>query len=697
MKSESACLKAYQKEVERQFDPYKQWIEEYEEEVGLNPHCDLTYKILFMEECAGNWDITKYNEDIIILYSMKGVLDERAANCILKYMQQHEDVALAYADEDYFIEDGVISDITDLRILHQIGVDVEHCNPNTTGRVAPWFKPDYSPDTLLSFQYFGNIVALRTTRIRRTKVDVLTSPDSSVNLYDFFLKVSEKAKIGHIHEVLFHRQGVPSYALPHGTRKKYNEIKAEALKRRGMTGVFHTDEEGYTSIRYVPEYNPKVSIIIPSKDHPELLKMCIGSIRKLTKYSNYEIIVVDNGSACNHQIENEELAKRYDFRYLYQPMDFNFSKMCNIGAASAKGELLLFLNDDIEIVQEDWLEIMVGQAFLSHVGAVGVKLLYPGSTLIQHCGISNATVGPVHRLHNYSDEFSRYYGRNRMTYNYIGVTAACMMVKKRIFDQLDGFCEEIKVAYNDVDFCFRLYEAGFNQVVRNDVMCYHHESISRGKDEAGAKKVRLDSERKLLYERHPQLSPDRLDEDIKQSIDPFCTGTQLWKRNSMFMPGYLYEYENKKAVTEIAKLKNDSYHNMSNHTIIHNRFLCHPRYHYFDRSHVMISVDSRENNDLQYILTGWALLTKNDNALFEKHILLKDEKQNVLVIEPHTVLREDVAQYIEGQTNVLLAGFVLRLEKGSIPAGKYQIGVLFTSKTDKKKYAGYSEEYWEIE
>ena len=91
--------------------------------------------------------------------------------------------------------------------------------------------------------------------------------------------------------------------------------------------------------------------------------MCIGSIRKLTKYSNYEIIVVDNGSACNHQIENEELAKRYDFRYLYQPMDFNFSKMCNRGAASAKGELLLFLNDDIEIVQEDWLEIMVGQAF----------------------------------------------------------------------------------------------------------------------------------------------------------------------------------------------------------------------------------------------------------------------------------------------------------------------------------------------
>lgn len=697
MKTESSCRKAYRREVERQYDPYKQWIEEYEKEQLQEKYSDLSYRIVFMEECVGNWDVIKYDEDIIILYSMKGELDERATGVILQYMEEHKEVALAYADEDYLVDEYLESNSLDPKLLFQIGVDVEHCGPSLHGRIAPWFKPDFSPDTLLAFQYFGNIVALRTSKIRGTKVDPLTGPEYTINLYDFFLKVSEKAKIGHISEILYHRHGVQNYTLPHGTRKKYNTIKLEALKRRGQLGRFVTDEEGYTHIIYAPQYHPSVSIIIPSKDHPELVHMCVESIRKKTHYSQLEILVIDNGSANNHRLELEDLAKKFGFVYHYEPMDFNFSKMCNIGAELAKGELLLFLNDDIEVLDENWLEILSGQAMLPHVGAVGAKLLYPNSTLIQHVGISNSIVGPVHRLHNYSDDNSMYYGRNRMTYDEIGVTAACLMIRKSVFHEVDGFCEEIKVAYNDVDLCFKLFEKGYSQVIRNDVKLYHHESISRGRDLAGEKKQRLDAERTLLYERHPNLSPKKLEGDLYASIDPYCKGTQHWKRNSLFMPGYQFESERIHCYTIPEEIKNRCYVDSVTEYVIKDTFLRNPKGKIFDRSHIMMCLDSIEKTNEQVIMIGWTLLTQNDNALFTKRILLKNEQQQVFMVNPFTVLREDVAQYIEGQTNVLLSGITLRFPTRSLPKGRYQIGALFTSQIEKRKYAEYFEYYLEIE
>lgn len=188
-------------------------------------------------------------------------------------------------------------------------------------------------------------------------------------------------------------------------------------------------------------------------------------------------------------------------------MEFNFSFMCNCGGKVSKGEFVLFLNDDIEIPSKDplWLEKMLGQAQLSHVAMVGAKLLYPGTDIIQHDGIINLKEGPAHILCKAHDSKNYYYGRNRVEYNYSSVTAACMMVEKKIYTQLGGFNNELPVAYNDVDICLKAVEKGYYNVVRNDVCLYHHESVSRGLDIEQDKKNRLMKEKEKLYMSHTAL------------------------------------------------------------------------------------------------------------------------------------------------------------------------------------------------
>lgn len=696
LKSEVQCRYQYNTELENQFDPYLRWIARNEEKISLNTTSEVSYKIVFMEECAGNWDLTKYNADIVILYSMKGELDENAVGAILQYFEEYKDITMVYADEDYLISEDDLAKVKNENILWQIGMDVDHLNDGRTGRVAPWFKPDYSPDTLLSFQYFGNIVALQTKRIRRANVEILTTPDSYINLYDFFLKLSEKSEIGHLSKVLFHRHSLPSVAMPSGARKKYNDIKLEAIKRRGMMANFELDKEGYSHIRYVPDYRPLVSVIIPSKDHPELLRKCIESIKEHTTYTRYELIVVDNGSSEANKEQIMELKSQHGFQYLYEKMEFNFSKMCNIGAAVSKGELLLFLNDDIEVIQDGWMDILVGQAYVSHTGAVGVKLLYPDRETIQHAGVSNLAVGPVHRLHGYSDRSSIYYGRNRMTYNTLAVTAATMMVRRSLFDQVDGFREDLKVAYNDVDFCFKLYEAGFMNVIRNDVCLIHHESLSRGNDLTGEKRLRLDQEREMLYGFHKCFAPE-LEASAKKMeskvLDPYCHNTEYWKRNSLYMAGILEDQDNQNKFSEVIKIRETGYRNTDNDIVIKKKDLMMPKTRFFDRTHIMMNIDRMQDMGDFVEIEGWTLVTKHDNALFRKHLLLKGEKQELYVIQPMDVLRTDVEENIEGQVNVLMSGFVLRIKKEVFSGDRYQLGACFVSLTNKKYYVAYSEEY----
>ncbi len=676
----------YQREVARQYDPYRQWILEVEDTEPWQEKGGC--RMMWMEDCTGDWDLTQGEEPIVILISRTGKMPKHAISHIRTWMDANPDAAIAYADEDCVIPEDLPLGAWKSEILHQAGIDVEHMDPAVSGRVAPWFKPDFSPDTLLSFDYFGHIVAVRVSVLRNLNIQ-WGNEDWHHNLYDFYLQVSEQAPVLHIPEILFHRNGLPEQVVPAGASAEYTDLKMRALRRRGIWANLEEDEAGYTQVRYLPENWPLVSVIIPSKDHPELLQKCLTSLRDGTNYRKLEVMVIDNGSSEINQLRIRQLQKEFGFQYHVEPMEFNFSVMCNIGAKIASGDLLLLLNDDIEVNPEvtdrNWLKVMVGQALVPGVGAVGAKLLYPENRLIQHCGVSNITVGPVHRLHNYPDDHSYYYGRNRMSYNYLGVTAACLMVQKSIYEEAGGFEESMRVAYNDVDFCFTLYEKGYRQVVRNDVVLLHHESISRGRDLEGEKKARLDSERAALYERHPDRSPEVL---LTQphGIDPYCRNTELWKRNSLYVCSYLYDYEKEDHLLQPEEIrKPDLFH-----------FVTTPHDKIWNRSRVMLSVDDFRTENGVTRIEGWALVTGQDNSLFRSFLLFRHEEGFVYRCPVFPMLREDVAELIKGPTNTLLSGFVVRFREGSLPAGKYRIGAYLYEKEGTKRYAGFGTEEWEI-
>ncbi|MCR5227998.1 MAG: glycosyltransferase [Eubacterium sp.] len=394
--------------------------------------------------------------------------------------------------------------------------DEDKINDDGTVRHSAFFKPDWSPDTLMSYMYTSHLGVYRTSLVK--ELEGLKSEYDGCQDYDFTMRVAEKTdKIAHVAKILYHwREREGSTALNPEAKDYVKEAtlkaKQAALERRGVTADVEWIPEIFQyRINYRPLDNPLVSIIIPSKDNPAILTQCLESLTKITNYRNYEIIVVDNGSNEENREKYQELLngiKKKDIstKYLYAPRDFNFSFMCNIGAKSSSGEYLLFLNDDIEIIEPEWLERMLGQAELPHVGAVGAKLLYPETTLIQHDGVISIESGPVHYFTKQDDTTNYYFNRNRLDFNVSAVTAACLLVKKTRFERVSGFDEELAVAYNDIDLCYRLSEQKLYNVIRNDAVLYHHESISRGDDTMDdAKFERLMSEQEKLYDSHPRF------------------------------------------------------------------------------------------------------------------------------------------------------------------------------------------------
>lgn len=312
----------------------------------------------------------------------------------------------------------------------------------------PFYKPDWSPNTLKSFNYIGNIL------IKSEYVRLFT------NYYKFLISlIDKKLSIYHLSKIIYK-----------SSRK------------------FEESPKGKSFIK------DRVSIIIPSKDNHEVLARCVNSIREKSTYKNYEIIVVDNGSSDTNKPRN--IADKY----VYDKFEFNFSKMCNMGAERATGDYLIFLNDDTEIITPDWMEILVAHGSDERVGAVGAKLYYPDSDTIQHCGVVDIQPGPVHYFSGFSDSDDLYFGRNKYTYNVSAVTAACLLIKK---DKFKGFDEDFSICYNDIDLCYSLLEDGYFNVIVNDVKLYHYESLSRGNDKNDLSKLkRLAVEKEKLYAKH---------------------------------------------------------------------------------------------------------------------------------------------------------------------------------------------------
>lgn len=503
----------------------------------------------------------------------------------------------------------------------------------------------------------------------------LGEDDYRKNIYDFILKATEdKKRAGHIEKVLFHayRKGESRAAIEKellhstdfiGAGRQYDGIKEAAMARRGLNGELITEET--TGISY-PVYRlrgePLISIVIPSKDNEDALKQCIRSIYAHTAYRNFEMIVVDNGSTEQVRMGLENFRQECPFTYLYIPMDFNFSKMCNLGVQEAKGEYVLLLNDDMEAVEDSWLLRLAGQASLEHVGAVGAKLLYPNTSLIQHAGIANTVSGPGHKLKKLDDSVSYYYGRNRFIYDLIGVTAACLMIRRERYLELGGLFEGLAVAYNDVDFCFRLCEKGLYNVQRNDVALYHHESLSRGDDMQDKNKLkRLMAEKDVLYQRHRQF--------YRQ--DPFI-GTLMNDGEPEYGCRWLEGYELVNLSDCDDKLLQGK--RLPDAATMNNAIMvvvedC------GKEQFVKALTKGGKQKKAYYLIKGWAYIPGVDNARYTFKILLVNGEGRVWELPVQKRYRKDVAAILPDEVNVELTGFCSWIFEGTLAPGTYQLWI----------------------
>ena len=373
---------------------------------------------------------------------------------------------------------------------------------------SPQYKPEWSPDTLMSAPYLGKAVCVRRERL--TALGGLRAEAAPYVLWDMALRLSEESSnIQHVPRVLLHRV---STELTHDDQQLAQtaaiRIREDALQRRGTPGRFAPvpAAPGHTRVIYEPRGNPLVSIIIPTRDNGPIIKRCIESIHTQTSYKQFEIIVLDNGSVDTGTLTYlKSLHDQGKAQVIRHDAPFNYSELNNIGVRAAKGSILLFLNDDTEVLHGDWLAELAGHAQQPHTGAVGAKLLYPGGTQVQHVGVLNSRLGPVHAFCRMGVSEPGYGMRNLLNHNWLVVTGACLMVERSKFEKVGGFAEALPIAYNDVDLCMKLASAGYYNMVAASVTLIHYESISRGADAAPERVARLQREQKLLYQRNPDF------------------------------------------------------------------------------------------------------------------------------------------------------------------------------------------------
>ncbi len=369
-------------------------------------------------------------------------------------------------------------------------------------RSSPFFKPDFAPDMFLSHNYICHFSVIRRDLIDHAG-GFREGYDGSQD-YDLFLRVTElldESEIVHIPKILYHWRIIPGSAADSVEAKPYaiNAAKlalTDALRRRGIRGLV-TDGLFYGSyrVRYEIDGNPLVSIIIPTKDKVDLLKACVQSIIQKTNYQNYEIIIVDNLSREKEIFDYyRTLEGDARFRIIEYNHPFNFSDMNNFAASHAEGDHIIFLNNDIEIISEEWLSALLEHSQRPEVGAVGAKLLYTNNT-IQHAGIIIGIVGkpPVGgHAHRYlPGSHPGYFGRASHIADVSAVTAACLMMRRAVFSEVGGFDPELAVAFNDVDLCLKIRQRGYRIIYTPYALLYHHESLSRGYEDTPEKQARF--------------------------------------------------------------------------------------------------------------------------------------------------------------------------------------------------------------
>ncbi|MBR6502985.1 MAG: glycosyltransferase family 2 protein [Clostridia bacterium] len=363
------------------------------------------------------------------------------------------------------------------------------------------FKPDYSPDTLRSYNYICHFTAF-SKRLLDTVGGFNKEYDGSQD-YDLILRLTEKAKnIVHIPKALYfwrsHKASVASdvSAKPYVVESAKKALKAH-IERLGLSGRV---EDAVVPTTYKIQYDitgePLVSIIIPNKDHTDDLEKCLASVYSKSTYKNFEVIVVENNSTEEETFKYYEEAKlKYNnLKVIVWESGFNYSAINNFAAKQATGEYILLLNNDIEVITPDWLEQMLMFAQRKDVGAVGVKLYYDDDT-IQHAGVIVGLGGVAGHAHKYfARENPGYMARASIAQNLSACTAACLMIRKDVYDEVGGLEEGYAVAFNDIDFCMKIRAAGYLIVFTPFAEFYHYESKSRGDEDTPEKRARFNSE-----------------------------------------------------------------------------------------------------------------------------------------------------------------------------------------------------------
>ena len=403
------------------------------------------------------------------------------------------------------------------------------------------FKPDYMIDNLRSNNYICHLSVFSAKLLAAVGGDERAEFNGSQD-YDLYLRLTEKAhKIVHIPHLLYYWRSSPTSVASNISAKTYClEAAVKALYAHYERMGVPVDEvsmipgtPGFYKTDYTITKPGKVSILIPSCDHSGDLRTCVESIFRKTTYADYEIIVVENNSKepatfrCYERLQKEHKNLKV---VTWKGTGFNYSALNNFGAKYAEGEYLLLLNNDTEVISPRWLEEMVMYAQQKRVGCVGVKLIYPDNT-IQHAGIGFGFLTLAAHMHkNFPVGHPGYMGRLVYAQDVYAVTAACLMVRKEVYDEVKGLDESFAVAFNDVDFCVRVREAGYTNVFTPFAQLYHYESKSRGLDENPVKRKRFISEvdrfqkrwAKQLAAGDPCMNPnfDRMKEDFTFDIQP---------------------------------------------------------------------------------------------------------------------------------------------------------------------------------
>lgn len=392
------------------------------------------------------------------------------------YCQHHPDIPFIYADDEYF------DDSPD----HPF-----HCH----------FKPDFAPVSFRSMNYIGfSCCIARTALLSLSCPDGIPVPDVSSEV--IFRLMERHQRIGHIPKLLFGYRKKDSGIDPVLEFSGHSPDEINALRSHLCRLNIPADVEPVASfpvfrLRFPLAAQPLVSILIPTRDHADVLKRCIDSILRRSTYRNFEIVILENRSILP-ETENyyRELENVPEIRLIRYPDSgpFNYSKLNNYGMQHSRGEYVVFMNNDVEVITPDWLEEMMRYAQQPEIGAVGAKLLFPDHK-VQHGGVLVGFMGAAEHLFLFADpDQTGYAGQLLYSRNCSAVTFACAMMRKAVFEQLGGLDEEFALSFNDVDFCLRLLAAGYQIVWDPFAELIHYESCSRGYDASPEKCLRLQSE-----------------------------------------------------------------------------------------------------------------------------------------------------------------------------------------------------------